>query len=91
MEQALVQRAGINYRGISTGQLRGKNPLTTVANAGKMIAGFGQSRAILADFRPDVCLATGGYVCTPVVLACRQRGVPVLIYLPDAVPGSAIR
>ena len=46
MEQALVQRAGIDYRGISTGQLRGKNPLTTVANAGKMIAGFGQSRTI---------------------------------------------
>jgi UDP-N-acetylglucosamine--N-acetylmuramyl-(pentapeptide) pyrophosphoryl-undecaprenol N-acetylglucosamine transferase len=67
MEQALVQRAGIDYRGISTGQLRGKNPLTTVANAGKMIAGFGQSRAILAEFRPDVCLATGGYVCVPVV------------------------
>ncbi|MDI9549223.1 MAG: UDP-N-acetylglucosamine--N-acetylmuramyl-(pentapeptide) pyrophosphoryl-undecaprenol N-acetylglucosamine transferase [Chloroflexota bacterium] len=91
MEQALVQRAGIDYRGISTGQLRGKNPLTTVANAGKMIAGFGQSRTILDEFRPDVCLATGGYVCVPVVLACRQRGVPVLIYLPDLVPGSAIR
>lgn len=91
MEQALVQRAGFDYRGIKTGQLRGKNPLTTVANAGKMIAGFGQSRAILAEFRPEVCLVTGGYVCAPVVLACRRRRVPVLIYLPDMVPGSAIR
>jgi len=56
-----------------------------------MIAGFSQSRKLLAHFRPDVCLATGGYVCVPPVIACRQRGVPVLIYLPDVVPGSAIR
>lgn len=86
-----MQRAGIDYRGIRTGQLRGKDPLTILVNSGKMIAGFGQSREILAQFRPDVCLATGGYVCAPVVTACRQRGVPVLIYLPDIVPGSAIR
>ncbi len=91
MEQALVQRAGIDYRGIQTGQLRGKNPLTAVTNAGKMAAGFRQSRAILGEFQPDVCLATGGYVCAPVVMACRQRRVPVLIYLPDVVPGAAIR
>lgn len=91
MEQALVQRAEIECRGIRTGQLRGKDPLTILANSGKMIAGFNQSRQILAQFRPDVCLATGGYVCAPVVAACRQAGVPVLIYLPDIVPGSAIR
>jgi UDP-N-acetylglucosamine--N-acetylmuramyl-(pentapeptide) pyrophosphoryl-undecaprenol N-acetylglucosamine transferase len=91
MEQALVAREGIRYAGIDTGQLRGKNPLTTLSNAGKMIAGVRQSRAIVEDLRPDVCFVTGGYVCAPVVVACRMRRVPVLIYLPDMVPGSAIR
>ena len=90
MEQALVERAEIPYRGINTGQLRGINPFKALANVGKMIKGFRQSLAILRDFRPDVCLATGGYVCVPVVLACRWRRVPVLIYLPDMTPGAAI-
>lgn len=90
MEQALVERAGIAYRGIDTGQLHGINPLKALANAAKMVAGFRQSLAILRDFRPDVCMVTGGYVCAPVVLACRVRRIPVLIYLPDMVPGAAI-
>lgn len=90
MEQALVERANIPFRGIDTGQLRGINPLKALANVGKMIQGFRQSLAILRDFRPNVCLVTGGYVCVPVVMACRWRGVPVMIYLPDMTPGAAI-
>jgi UDP-N-acetylglucosamine--N-acetylmuramyl-(pentapeptide) pyrophosphoryl-undecaprenol N-acetylglucosamine transferase len=90
MEQGLVERAGIPFKGIETGQLRGINPLTALANAGKMLKGLRQSLRILSDFKPDVCFVTGGYVCAPVVVACRMRRVPVLIYLPDMVPGAAI-
>lgn len=91
MEEELVRRSGIAYRSINTGQLRGKNPLTAAKNAAKMLTGIQQSLTILADLKPDVCLVTGGYVCAPVVVASRLRGVPVLIYLPDMAPGSAIR
>lgn len=90
MEQGLIERAEIPFRGIDTGQLRGINPLTALANLGKMVKGFRQSLAILRDFRPDVCLVTGGYVCAPVVMACRWQRIPVLIYLPDMSPGAAI-
>ncbi len=91
MEQALVRRAGIPYQGIDTGKVRGINLLTALANAGRMMRGVRQSLDILSRFRPDVCLVTGGYVCAPVVVACRLRGVPVLIYLPDMTPGWSIR
>lgn len=90
MEQALVERADIRFRGIDTGQLRGINPLKALANLGKMFKGFRQSLALVREFRPNVCLVTGGYVCAPVVMACRWLRVPVLIYLPDMVPGAAI-
>ncbi len=56
-----------------------------------MLAGLRQSLQILRDFQPNVCFVTGGYVCAPIVAACRLRGVPVLIYLPDMRPGWAIR
>jgi UDP-N-acetylglucosamine--N-acetylmuramyl-(pentapeptide) pyrophosphoryl-undecaprenol N-acetylglucosamine transferase len=90
MEQSLVEHAQIAYRGIDTGQLRGKNPFTVLANLGKMVRGYRQSLTLVREFQPDVCFVTGGYVCAPVVLACRRRGIPVLIYLPDMTPGWAI-
>ena len=86
-----MERAGIHYAGVSTGQLRVTNPLKVVTNLGKMAAGVRQSLAIVDRFRPDVCFVTGGYVCGPIVVACSMRKVPVLIYLPDITPGYAIR
>lgn len=86
-----MEAQGVPFAPIQTGQLRGKNPLTALVNLGKMAVGLRQSLAILSDFRPDVCFVTGGYVCTPMALACRLCGIPVLIYLPDLTPGLAIR
>ena len=91
MEQALVERAHIAYAGIDTGKLHGMDPLTALRNVGRMQGGVRQSLQILRQFTPDVCLATGGYVCVPVVVACRVRHVPICIYLPDMTPGLAIR
>ncbi len=91
VERSLVEAEGVPFASIQTGQLRGMNPLTALANAGKMVVGIRQSLALLADFRPDVCFVTGGYVCTPVAIACRLRRIPVLVYLPDLTPGLAIR
>jgi len=69
MEQALVERAHIAYAGIDTGKLHGMDPLTALRNVGRMQGGVRQSLQILRQFTPDVCLATGGYVCVPVVVA----------------------
>jgi UDP-N-acetylglucosamine--N-acetylmuramyl-(pentapeptide) pyrophosphoryl-undecaprenol N-acetylglucosamine transferase len=91
MEKELIERAGIAFEGVSTGQLRVANPLKLVRNLGRMAAGVYESQAIVERFGPDVCFVTGGYVCGPVVMACWLRKVPVLIYLPDMSPGYAIR
>lgn len=91
MEKALVERAGIAFQGVHTGQLRTANPLKLVRNLLQMAVGVWESLAIVRRFRPDVCFVTGGYVCGPVVVACWLRRTPVLIYLPDLTPGYAIR
>lgn len=90
MEQGLVERAGLAYAGISTGQLRVKNPVKVMASVAKMMKGVQESQTIIGRFQPDVCFVTGGYVCGPVALACALRKVPIMIYLPDMTPGYAI-
>lgn len=91
MEQALVQRAGLPFRGIAAGGLRGLAPWTMALNLARLALGTGQAWRIVGQFRPDVIFATGGFVCAPTVLAGRLRRVPSLLYLPDIEPGLAVR
>jgi UDP-N-acetylglucosamine--N-acetylmuramyl-(pentapeptide) pyrophosphoryl-undecaprenol N-acetylglucosamine transferase len=91
VEESLAARAGIPFEGVSATGLRGKNPLVMLGGLWILSRGFRQARRLVADFRPDVLLVTGGYVCVPVVLAARLAGVPLLIYLPDMAPGLAIK
>lgn len=50
-----------------------------------------QAGQVIAEFRPDVVLATGGYVSAPAVWAAWRQHVPIIIELPDLEPGWAIR
>lgn len=91
LERKLIEEAGIPFAGISAAGLRGKNPLAMLTGLIKLNQGFFQSKALLAQFKPDVLFVTGGYVCAPVTVAAHGKGVPILIYLPDIQPGQAIK
>jgi len=56
-----------------------------------MVRGLAQAWREVGEFKPSVCLTTGGYISVPVALAAWMRGVPVLVYLPDIEPGQAVR
>ena len=91
MEEELVRRAGLPFRAIPAGPLRGLGILEAARNLASLPAGIVRAWGLLREFRPGAAFVTGGYVCVPVVLAAWLRRVPVLIYLPDIVPGLAVR
>ena len=91
VEASLVPRAGIPFAPIAGGQVRGQAPWTLARNLVRIGKGYGQARALVRQFRPDVCFITGGWVTVPVALAAWRHGVPLVIYLPDITPGLAIR
>lgn len=91
LEQPLVERAGIAYTGIAAGGIRGLAPLTVVNNIGRLMRGFVQAWQELRRFRPDVVLATGGYVTFPVGVAAWLQRTPMVMYLPDIEPGLAVK
>lgn len=91
MEEELVKRAGIPFVALAAGGLRGMGLPTKIRNAARILSSVGRARSLLASKRPDVVFVTGGYACTAVTLAAWLQRIPVVIYLPDVVPGLAIR
>lgn len=91
MEETLATEAGLPFRAIDSGQLRGMAPWVAARSLWRSRRGAQQAATILQEFRPDVTLVTGGFVAAPVVWASWRARVPVLIYLPDVEPGLAIR
>lgn len=91
MERDLVQKAGLDFAGIQAGPLRGRSIFETAGNIVRLGIGLIESLALIRRHRPGAILATGGYVCTPVVVAGWLLGVPGLIYLPDVRPGWAVK
>ena len=91
VEEDLAGRAGIPFRAIDSGQVRGVGIMRAAKGLMKAGRGTRQAAALMRDFKPDVVFVTGGYVAGPVVWSAWRAGVPVFITLPDLVPGVAIR
>lgn len=91
VEADVAPRAGIPFAAIDVAGLRGMAALQLARNVVLLMRGTQQAYRIIGRFQPDVVFVTGGYVSAPVVLAGRARRIPIVIYLPDIVPGMAIR
>jgi UDP-N-acetylglucosamine--N-acetylmuramyl-(pentapeptide) pyrophosphoryl-undecaprenol N-acetylglucosamine transferase len=91
LERDLVSRSGVAYAAVPAGALRGRSVPGILRGLGATAAGIQAALRVVDCFRPHVVLATGGYVSTPAVLAARLRGIPSVVYLPDVVPGWAVR
>lgn len=93
MENDLLRRAGpdVPTTAIQAAALRGRAPWTMLHNMALLAQGAAQARQRLAEFRPEAVLVTGGYVSVPVGIAARQLRIPLVVFLPDVVPGLAVR
>ncbi len=91
IEEGLIAQAGLPFVGLAAGGLRGMGLLVKIRNTGRLAKGFWQARGVLARFKPNVVMSTGGYASVAVTLAAWLKRIPVLIYLPDIVPGQAIQ
>lgn len=90
-ESELVPSAGLEFVGLSLGSM-GSSPLTATPRLlTRLPLAYGQAERQLSNFRPQVLLATGGYVSVPLVLAARRRRLPVVLLEQNLRPGRAVR
>ncbi len=91
MEERLVPHAGYALSCIQVQGLRRKISLQNLKTASRLITSRFAAKKILREFRPDVVIGTGGYVCLPVLLAAFSLKIPSLIHEQNVFPGLAVR
>lgn len=87
LENTIVRKKGIPFRTIQVEGLPRKISPALLKAGMKALGGCFDAKKVIKEFRPDVVIGTGGYVCGPMVLAARVSGVPSLIHEQNALPG----
>ena len=50
-----------------------------------------QAKKIIADFKPDIIIGTGGFACYPLLNAGAEMGIPTIVHESNAIPGKAVK
>lgn len=91
MESEIVPKAGYSIKFITVSYLKRKISIHNIKSAGMLIKGILGARKIIKDFRPDIVIGTGGFVCGPVVYMASKLGIKTIIHEQNVFPGITNR
>ncbi|MEK5026628.1 undecaprenyldiphospho-muramoylpentapeptide beta-N-acetylglucosaminyltransferase [Paenibacillus sp. FSL M7-1046] len=91
LESKIVPQEKIPFKAIDITGFRRKLSMDNVKTVMRFLKGVKASKEMLREFKPDVVIGTGGYVCGPVVYAASRLGIPTLIHEQNAIPGLTNR
>ena len=91
LENDLVPRAGYKLKTIDAYGLSKKISIDNIKKMYKTFKGIDEANKIIKEFKPDVVIGTGGYICGAVVLAAKKNNIPVLLHESNAFPGKAVK
>jgi UDP-N-acetylglucosamine--N-acetylmuramyl-(pentapeptide) pyrophosphoryl-undecaprenol N-acetylglucosamine transferase len=87
LESKLVPRENIPFKSIHITGFKRKISFENVKTILRFLKGVRDSKKMLKDFKPDVVIGTGGYVCGPVVYAAAKMGIPTIVHEQNSIPG----
>lgn len=95
METRLVPAAGYAIKTMKVSGFQRKiTPSALVHNvktAWQAATADSKAAAILKEFRPDIAIGTGGYVCGPILRRAAKMGIPVVVHESNALPGVTVK
>lgn len=93
MEERLVKQAGFPFKGITISGFSRKISLESLKKnlitIKRVLVSSKESKKIINEFKPDICMGTGGYVSGPVLRAAAKMGIPIVVHEQNAYPGVA--
>lgn len=91
LETNLVPREGFQLRLIHVKGFRRKLSYDTLVAVKELFQGIGEAWKFLREFKPDLVIGTGGYVCGPVLFIASRMKIPTFIHEQNAFPGVTNR
>ncbi|MDR1496027.1 MAG: undecaprenyldiphospho-muramoylpentapeptide beta-N-acetylglucosaminyltransferase [Clostridiales Family XIII bacterium] len=87
----IVGAAGYELEKISARGFDRRNPFRNIGVMRDLAKSGVQIRRMLAEFRPDVVIGTGGYIGGPVIREASRKGYATFIHEQNVLPGIANR
>ncbi|MBO6244474.1 MAG: undecaprenyldiphospho-muramoylpentapeptide beta-N-acetylglucosaminyltransferase [Clostridia bacterium] len=91
LENDLVPRAGYELKTINAYGLSKKLTIDNFKKMHKTYQGFKEAEKIIQEFKPDIVIGTGGYICGATISAAYKQKIPTLLHESNAFPGKAVK
>ena len=91
LENDLVPRAGYELKTIEAYGLSKKISVDNFKKMLKTLKGYEEASKIIKDFKPDVVIGTGGYICGATISSAHKLNIPTLLHESNAFPGKAVK
>lgn len=91
LETKLVPAAGYKIHYVKVRGIKRKLTLSNVSALIEAVTSVIEAKRIIKNFKPDIVIGTGGYVCWPVLKAASSMGIPTLVHESNALPGVATK
>ncbi len=91
LETKLVPMEGYKLHTVKVrGFSRSLSP-SNIDAAIKAVTSVWEAKKIIKEFKPDIVIGTGGYVCWPVLKAAAKLGIPTAVHEQNAVVGMTVK
>lgn len=91
LENDLVPKAGYELKTIDAYGLSKEISVANIKKMYKTYRGIGEAKKIVKEFKPDIVIGAGGYICGAATMAANKYNVPVVLHESNAFPGKAVK
>lgn len=87
LEAKIVPDAGVTFKSLRVSGIRRSLSVRNFKTAYNLLTAINKAKKIVKEFKPDIVIGTGGYVCAPVVYVAAKMKIKTVIHEQNSLPG----
>ncbi|NLT12128.1 MAG: undecaprenyldiphospho-muramoylpentapeptide beta-N-acetylglucosaminyltransferase [Clostridiaceae bacterium] len=91
LESSLVPSNGYTFEKIRASGFPSRPSVKLIRAVSDFFAGRKACISLIEQYKPNIVIGTGGYVCGPLVSAAKKKNIPILLHEQNAFAGRANR